>query len=160
MSIYLKVKIDAPAEIIWPFVADPIEMARWNPKLVAVDRSRDGPVTFGECYQIIYRMSSKETEMEAMVERVDRPFHLTIRQRSDDWDESRYALESYTLTESADRTRLTQHVDLSHAGVPLPIRLLIRLMTRFGRATGKPYLEKLKELAEAEVWGNGANLDG
>ena len=57
----------ADAASVWPFLADPVLQADWNPKLVSIERERSGPVRFGERFEVIYRMSGRENHSRVEV---------------------------------------------------------------------------------------------
>ncbi|MDY7092650.1 MAG: SRPBCC family protein [Acidobacteriota bacterium] len=148
MKLRFEVRIAAPPQRVWPWVADPLRMARWNPKLVAIDRAASGELQAGEEYELIYRMSGRDTELRARVELAKPPVELAIRL----WDEAgpheRPTVESYRLEARGDGTRLRQEIDLSRTGIPWPARLLMALLSRWGRPRDEPYLERLRRLVE------------
>src|SRR3954462_4138194 len=59
--------VAAEASDVWPFLADPVLQADWNPKVVSIDRERSGPVRLGERFEMIYRMSGRENQSRVEV---------------------------------------------------------------------------------------------
>lgn len=143
----MQTTIHAPAEAVWPFVADPVLMSAWNEKIIEVDRAAAGLVTLGESYQITYVMSGKQTRSMCEVIKCDPPHELVIRCKLLD-QPGRHVDECYQLTERHGTTQLTQFIDLRASGIPRWARAIIWLITRFGESKGTPYLEVLKNTVE------------
>ena len=143
-----RVKINAPPERVWPFVADPVLESTWNPKMVAIDRDREGTVSLGERFQIEYVMSGRSSRCEAEVLVSDAPTRLVYRYHLLGENKPVSVLMTYDLRRTGDSTRLVQTVNMSGMGIPLPVRALIWFITRFGRSVGAEYLETLR--AEVE----------
>ena len=148
MPLCDQIVISAPPDAVWPRIADPVLMAEWNPKLVAIDRDADGPVRLGEHYSALYRMSGRDRESTVEVIACEPPRRLVLRHTFTTNGRTRVAVESYELIPQDDGSRLEQSVDLSQAGIPAPFRLVFGLIHRFGRSAEEPYLERLRALAE------------
>lgn len=148
MTLVHKTWIAARPADVWPWVADPLRVAEWNPKLVSIDRTRSGPLERDEAYTVIYRMSRRDSEMRAVVTCEELPHRLEIELRDPEWRQTRFVVESYHLDEREGGTRVVQRIDLSHSGIAWPWRLLMGLLSRFGTPQGQPYLERLRELVE------------
>ena len=82
MRIRESIVISADAATVWPFLADPVMQAEWNPKVVSIDRERSGPVRFGERFEMIYRMSGRENHSRVEVT-VAQPSERVVRESSD-----------------------------------------------------------------------------
>ena len=67
MKINENIKITAPPEAVWPYVADPILMASWNDKIVDVQRDADQPVRLNEQFTVTYRMNQKDSPSQVRV---------------------------------------------------------------------------------------------
>src|SRR5688500_13049691 len=115
MRLTSRVTIAAPPDRVWPFVADPELMSRWNPKLIATDRTRTGPVSRLERYTLIYRLSGRPTEHEAEVIECSPPERLSIRllQSTRRHPSAVSAVETYELRDVAGR-------HLTHSAPPNP----------------------------------------
>ena len=152
MTLRDSVFIDALPQDVWPHVADPARAAQWNPKIVNVNRTEEGPLTGGEEYEMEYEMAGRRTPFRATVIELAPPRRLVLRLRQPDWPAHRYVDQAYELTTRRGGTRLRQLVDLRHSGLRWPVRALLWLLDRFGKKTkGKtPYLERLKQLVEQD----------
>lgn len=148
MKIRERVTIDASPATIWPFVADPVGQATWNPKLIAVDRASKQPVVLGEKFKAIYRLSGRDGETEVEVTACQPPNQVTFRHHPAGM--RGYVEESYDLSDlsSAECTRLVQTIDFSHTLIPWYFKTLMWLLATFGYSTEEPYLERLKRIVE------------
>ena len=145
--------ISADASAVWPLVADPVLQADWNPKVVSVGRERSGPVRAGERFEMIYRMSGRENESRVEVAVAQPPFRVVFVHRVAGKAGEQVVEESYEISPRASGgVEVVQTIDLTAAGIPWPIRLLIWFINRFGssRRGEEPYLDRLKRLAEQE----------
>jgi uncharacterized protein YndB with AHSA1/START domain len=149
MRIVQRVEIDASPDEVWPYVADPVLVSIWNPKVVAVDRLREGPVETGEQFEMTYRMSRGDRRSTVEVLAAEAPCRLVIRHTPCERPERGCAVEHYVLEMRRGRTRLTQTLDLSRAGVPLWARPLIWLIMKLGKPKGTPCLELLRDAVES-----------
>lgn len=150
MRLVEKVAIAAPAEVIWPYVADPVLVSVWNPKIVAVEREREGVVVEGERYGIAYRMT-RDVRAEVTVARCEPPTLVVLRNEM--VEPPGVVIETLELRPGTGGTHLSQSIDLSRAGIPLPVRALMWLIHRFGRPADPDeprYLEILRDLIEEE----------
>jgi uncharacterized protein YndB with AHSA1/START domain len=144
------VTIAADAQAVWPLVADPVEHARWNSKVVSIARDRNGPVTRGERFEMIYRMSGRDNTTRVEVSHCQPPRSVVFRHRTQ-WrgreqiSEEKYEIEP--LAHGAKGVKLTQTLDVSRA-VPWWASALIRFINRFGSRQGTSNLERLRDLVE------------
>jgi len=144
-----RITISAPPDVLWPFLADPVQMSLWNDKIVAVDRDSDQPVRTGETFNMIYRMRSKESECVVTVRDVQPGAAVTYEHVAEWRGKPQIVHQTLRLKSTGNQTRVTEEIDLAKAGIPLPFRLLIWVINRFGKPTGEMPLEKLKRLVEA-----------
>lgn len=143
------IDIDATPSEVWPHIADPEEMRRWNPKIVAVSRSPSGPVERGESFWMTYRMRQRQVQAGVEVKVAEPGAALSLEVRpSTGRRPSGPIYESYALTERDGRTRVVRDIDVSQSKLPLPVRILMALLSRFGRAAETPYLARLKKIVE------------
>ena len=150
MRLRSRVTIAAPPERVWPLLADPAQMSRWNPKLISTKRTRSGPVSRLERYSLTYRMSGRETAHDAEVVEYEPPTRLSIRLRTSKRKnpDSVSATETYVLRKVSGGTSLIQILELP---IPWLLSPIVWLIHRFGTPTDEPYLERLKDLAERET---------
>lgn len=151
MKLRQHTRIQAPAESVWPYLVDPVIQAAWNPKIISIDRATDGPVRVGETYEMIFRMSRKEHLSRIEVVELVPNELLGFEHRFEDRGKQRRLGETYGLTPSRGGVKLTHTIDVSDLGIPLPLRILIWLITRFGKDTEQPYLERLREMIESDL---------
>ena len=150
MILRERVTIRATPESVWPWVADPIRVSQWNPKLIAIDRNAGGPLRLGERFREIYRMSGRDRESNCEVIELDAPYLLVVRHRLVD-PADRFADECYRLQATSDGTRLIQEIDLARSGIAWLFQLLMWFLHTTGTPVGKRYLISLKELVEREL---------
>ena len=148
MKLHDSIDIAAEAQIIWPYIADPVLMSAWNPKIVSVGRDGERPVEVGERFEMIYRLSRRDRETEVEVLECTPPQRVVYRHHMQLEERRGYADEIYDLSPRPAGTHLKQTIDMRRAGMPLIIRPLVWFVMRFGRPTGERYLEKLKRIVE------------
>ena len=151
MKITERIVIEATPERVWSWLADPALWARWNPKVKRVKRSQAGAVVAGETFEADFALSDNATTGQVEV-KVCEPFQrLALRH----WVDVRGRVQSlgveFALTADGAETRLLQTTDFSDVGLPWPVKLLVRIIHRFGRPVGRSHLEELKQLAEGSV---------
>ncbi len=151
MTMSESVKISASLDEIWPFVADPVGQATWNDKIVEVDRTSDLPVTLGEHFKITYRMSGKDRKSNVEVIACSPPCEVHFRHQYE-WKSRRsFVEERYTLQQVGDQVKVTQQIDMAASGIPWIFRVLIWLISRFGKSVDQSSMGKLKEVVENSV---------
>jgi uncharacterized protein YndB with AHSA1/START domain len=148
MKIRESIDVDAPAEEVWPLIADPRRMAAWHQKLVTVERSALGPVRLGDRFRTTYVMSGRRQQASTEVIRCQPPIELTLRHYFTIRGRQHYVEESYDVVQQGWASRIDQAVDFREAGMPWGVRQLVRLVAWFGRAVGPGVLEPLKQAAE------------
>jgi|SRR4051794_5367542 carbon monoxide dehydrogenase subunit G len=148
MKVCESIDIDATPEQIWPFIADPQQMAAWHVKLVSVSRSGKGPVYLGDRFETIYEMSGRRRQATAEIVYCQPPTGLTLRHRIAEMGSEHFVDETYELTSRGGSTRVAQSVDFSNAGFPLWARGLMWFISRFGYSVGEGILEPLKRACE------------
>lgn len=151
MQLKQTIAIDAPPESVWLYLADPILQAAWNPKVVSLDRDHDGPVQLGERFEMLYRMSGQDRLSRVEVKAVSEPEQLVFEHTLDWKGKTMTTQESYSIDPLRHGVRVTQTIDLSQAGIPWPIRILIGLIHRFGKAQEAEYLKRLKHMIESDT---------
>jgi uncharacterized protein YndB with AHSA1/START domain len=148
MTLRDKVQIKTPPERVWPFIEDPERMKLWNPKIRKVTPISWGDRDRGFRYRITYFMGKKESEFSAEIVEYRKPERLVIRLTEGRLPWGGYVNEVYELSGDKDGTLLEQRIEID-VEINIFLRWLIAFIVRFGSPTGKKYLERLKELAEA-----------
>ena len=151
MHIKSNTVIQATPEQVWPFLADPIIQAAWNPKIISIERATDSPVKTGETYTMIATMSGRENTSQVEVIDVSEPGQLVFRHHVSNPGREFKVTETFTISPTRKGTRVTHAIDLSQAGIPKILLLLISFLTRLGKSTGLPYLDQLRAMIESEV---------
>lgn len=151
MTLRESIKVAAELEQVWPFVADPVGQATWNEKIVDVRRETAGPVRTGELFGMTYRMSGKARDSDVEVISCDPPSEVRYRHHYQGKSRRFYADERYTLRQAGDQVEVTQHIDMSQAGIPWFFRLLIWFIDRTGKPVDQTTMERLKEEVEKSV---------
>jgi uncharacterized protein YndB with AHSA1/START domain len=141
--------VRASLESVWRYVARPRELSRWNPKLTEVHRNSTDDVRTGESFHLRYQLGNRRVDMVAEVQNCHRPRELTLQLRRTHAARTYYVLEEYRLREVDGATEVTQAIDITRSGIPSWAQVLTWFMHRFGKPTGQPHLETLRELAES-----------
>jgi len=151
MKIRQNTFIAAAALDVWPFVADPLLQAEWNPNVVSIDRVGSGPVRAGETFRMIYRMSGRdkpsrvEIAEAAPAERVVFLHHFGMESFG------QTVAVAFGITPHGEGVKVVQTVDLHPTGLPFPIRILLWFIHRVGRDTEMPHLERLRRIVEERL---------
>jgi len=144
-SIFIR---NVTADEVWPYLADPVLQADWNPKIISIDRQRTGPVIRGERFEMIYRQSKESlSRVEATVVEPGRRVEFTHRVMWKKFEQ--LATESYELVPRDDGVTVKETIGLVRSGIPWYWLTLIWLIKTFGKPTGKGPLDRLKTLIES-----------
>lgn len=141
--------IGATAKEIWPFVADPLLQKEWNTKIVAVERHRTGPVTYGERYSMMFQMGSTPVETQVEIIDCDMDQNLTIEHRSVWKRKEQIVTVNFQLVPNDNYVRVTQSIDFSRSRIPLIFRILMWIINKTGKPVGRTNLEELRRLVNA-----------
>ena len=153
MELIDNIFINRPAGTVWAFLEKPENMLLWNPKV-----KRVSPATFagpqqGFRYSITYQMTERAKASEFLAEFVHfEPLSkLVIRHTGDLSSPNRVIEEIYELSERDRGTFLTQTIKIGNSGINIFFRFLFRFIQRWGKPTGKRYLETLRDLIESDT---------
>ena len=152
MKLVNSIFINRPARAVWAFLENPANMLRWNPKVKHVSPSSFSGPQQGYRYAITYQMHERARASEFQAEFVHfEPFSkLVIRHTGTQSPHDRVIEEIYELSERDGGTFLTQTIHIENSGINIFLRLLIWIIQRWGKPTGKPYLETLRDIIERE----------
>ena len=64
MKSVTRVRVEAPPERVWPWVAHPDGVMRWNPKLVEHAAPPPDRIRSGSRYRVTYRMRPEKDPVE------------------------------------------------------------------------------------------------
>lgn len=148
MKICHDIIIEADIDSVWPFIADPVLQSLWNPKIVAVDRTNNGPVTEGETFQSIYELNHKQRTTNVTVTQCHPPLNVEFDHHMIWQQKDQHHIESYILTQQGQSVHVQQTIDISMDGVPLIAKLLIRFISAFGKSQSTQPLTTLKNLIQ------------
>lgn len=142
--------INRPAATVWAFLEDPGNMPLWNPKVKRVSPSSFTTIQQGYRYAITYQMNERARASEFLAEFVhfEKPTRLVIRLTGRPDSQNRVIEEIYELSESDGGTFLRQTIHIDNAGINIFLRFLVWLIQRWGKPTGKRYLETLRDIIE------------
>jgi hypothetical protein len=138
----------ADASAVWPFLADPVLQADWNPKVVSVGRTRSGPVRFGERFEMIYVMSGRERRSRVEVTACRPLQRIVFLHRMVGDADGRVVEEAYDVVSHDNGVKVIQTIDLSRAGIPWLVRAVMWFISRFGWDAGESNFERLKRVVE------------
>ena len=152
MKLVNSIFINRPARTVWAFLENPVNMLFWNPKVKHVSPSSFSGPQQGYRYAITYQMHERAKASEFRAEFVHfEPFSkLVIRHTGALSPHDRVIEEIYELSERDGGTFLTQTIHIENSGINIFLRLLIWIIQRWGKPTGKPYLETLRDIIERE----------
>jgi uncharacterized protein YndB with AHSA1/START domain len=145
------VRINAPPEHVWPYLEDPERMRLWNTNIKEVGSISWGQRCQGFRYRLTYVLGGKESEASAEIEAYEAPVKLVFRLTGGRLPPTAYAQEIYELSPVPGGSILTQTIRVHNSRINVVFRLLIALLHRFGKPTGKKFLVRLKELVEASA---------
>jgi hypothetical protein len=137
----------SPAQA-WAVVAEPDNLPRWNPKVVRVHGAAGNTLREGSEFWITYRMNGRHTDCLARVTALLPQVRLELSLSSDRLPLGGSIAETYDVEPVEAGVRVTQTVRFKRSGVPWWTLALITVIHRVGRPTGKPYLERLRDLVE------------
>ena len=94
--------------------------------------------------------STRRLDSEFLAEFVhfEPPTKLVIRHTGGPDSQNRVIEEMYELSERDGGTFLIQTIHIDNAGINIFLRFLVWLIQRWGRPTGKRYLETLRDIIE------------
>lgn len=152
MKLVNSILINRPAKTVWAFLENPANMTLWNPKVIHVSPSSFSSPQQGYRYAITYRMHETSRASEFTAEFVHfEPFSkLLIRHTEGLSPRDRVIEEIYELSEREAGTFLTQTIHIENSGINVFLRLLIWIIQRWGKPTGKPYLATLRDIIERD----------
>jgi ligand-binding SRPBCC domain-containing protein len=147
MIIRNKIRISAPSEKIWDFIADPSAMKSWNPRIKEVV-----PVTLGRPkansqYRIRYKLGGAESNYLAEIMEYEEFSKLVLHLEGGILPQKGFIQEIYNLTPDDSNTLLIQQLIIENSGRGMLSALLLRMRNMAGKTAGKKYLSKLKEIA-------------
>jgi len=153
MKLVNSILINRPAKTVWAFLENPLNMLLWNPKVKHVSPSSFSGPRQGYRYAITYQMHERAKASEFLAEFVYfEPFSkLVIRHTGTIAPHDRVIEEIYELSERDGGTFLTQSIHIDNPGINIFLRFLIWIIQRWGKPTGKPYLETLRDIIERDI---------
>ncbi len=114
----LSTVVDRPVADVFDFLADIRNEAAWNPRVVRIEKTSDGPVGAGTTFRGVYRgLGRLDTQLTAF----ERPARFSFRSSG-----PRMGITgTFLLTASAGRTRIALRAELAPRGL---FKLLAPLM--------------------------------
>ncbi len=152
MKLVNSIFINRPAETVWAFLENPVNMLLWNPKVKHVSPSSFSSPQQGYRYAITYQLHETARASEFLAEFIHfEPFSkLVIRDTGEPAPHNRVIEEIYELSEHEGGTFLIQTIHIEKSGINILFRFLIWIIQRWGKPVGKPYLGTLKEMVERD----------
>lgn len=154
MKLVNSIFINRASRAVWAFLENLENMLLWNPKVKHVSPSIFSGPQQGYRYAITYQMheNSIATEFQAEFVHFEPLSKLVIRHTEAlSSPDSRVIEEIYELSERNGGTFLTQTILIKNSGINIFFRLLIWIIQRWGKPTGKPYLATLRDIIEKEA---------
>ncbi|MBI5741670.1 MAG: SRPBCC family protein [Nitrospirae bacterium] len=153
MKLTDQIHVNRPPSAVWAFLVDPANMPRWNPKVKRVSPSSFSSPGPGYRYAITYQMRERARASEFLAEfvRFEPSSKLVIRLTGGPDSHNRVIEEIYDLSERDGGTLLTQSIIIVNSGINIFFRFLIWLIQKWGKPTGKRYLETLRDIIEGDI---------
>lgn len=136
------VEIDAPAERVFEYVAEPERMHEWVGGLVEFRPLGPGPELGSRGVQVV-TMAGRQWELESEITRYEPPRELDARLVHNGFE----SLASYRLEESDGRTRVTTTMETEYKQAFA--RLLAGVVTRQAQKKLEADLARLKQVVES-----------
>lgn len=153
MQVNENTLINATPDQVWPFLIDPVLQASWNPKIISIDRPKDGPVTLGETYSMTAKLSGEQNTTRVEVVDLIEARLLTVQHQLTETGTGFVITETFALESNGTGTRFEHTIDLSQTPIPGILKPLIKLVMKFAKPAGTPQLGRLKQMIESEVGG-------
>ena len=150
MKLIDSIAVNAPAATVWAFLVNPENLPLWNPKVKRVSPASFSAPGPGYRYAITYQLHERTRATEFLAEfvRFEPLVKLVIRNTGGVGPRNQIIEEIYDLSERGGGTFLAQTVDIRNSGINVFFRLLIWFIQRWGKPTGKRYLETLRDIVE------------
>jgi len=153
MKLIDSIAINSPAETVWAFLVNPKNLPLWNPKVKRVSPGSFSSPRLNYRYSITYQMRERARATEFMAEFVhfEPLVKLVIRNTGGQGPRNQVIEEIYELSERDGGTFLVQTIDIRNSGINVFFRFLIWFIQRWGKPTGKRYLETFRDLIEQRM---------
>lgn len=155
MKLVNKILIRRSAATVWVFLQNPENMLLWNPNVTHVSPSVFSNPQQGYRYTITYQLNKNAIAPELQAEFVHfEPFSKLVIRHTEGLSSphnNRVIEEIYELSERDGGTFLTQTIRIENSGINIFLRLLIWIIQKTGKPTGKPYLDTLRDIIERDV---------
>jgi uncharacterized protein YndB with AHSA1/START domain len=143
------ITIMAPPEDVWPWVIDLVKMREWNSKLAEAEPRTSGNPRVGFTCRTVWRMGSRTKQFLTRIEACDPPRRVTFAHQ-DEAQPRRVIRQHFDLLPRAGgkETLVRQQLDFAQSGVPLPVRWLMAVISRFGKPADGALLDDLRKRVE------------
>jgi uncharacterized protein YndB with AHSA1/START domain len=146
MIIRQRSSISRPPAAVWPYIVTPERFQQWNDKIASIEaRER---FRAGQQFTTHYLWKGKEMQCLTVVTGLEEGRLLELRHTRCLGPASRpdmEVLERVELEGDADRSVVTKTIIVRNIDIPLLLRPLVWLITRFGKPKGEDLLKKLCE---------------
>ncbi|NJD55996.1 MAG: SRPBCC family protein [Nitrospirae bacterium] len=149
MILKNKIEISVPPEKLWGFIADPVRIMSWNPKIRKVIPVTIGEPKAGSQYRIRYHLIGGEGNYAAELMEFEAPVRCVLHLKGGNLPTKGYIQEIYEITEKQHGCQLTQTILTDQAGIGFFRALHARLGHLLGSGSARRYLRRLKKLAES-----------
>ena len=146
MKITSSKLFDVPAGDLWVVIHDPANMPAWNTKCISATSTDGGEL--GSTFEASFSMGTNVQETKGEIVAWEYQKKIEFRYLFESaTKEMKSVTETYLITSMGEgRSKLKQVIDLSNAGFPWWAKLLMNVISRFGRSTGPGPLEGIEEL--------------
>jgi hypothetical protein len=148
MILKNNIEISLPPKKLWAFIADPVRIMSWNPKIKTIIPVTLGEPKAGSQYRIRYRLISGEGNYAGELMEFEEPMRCVLHLKGGNLPARGYIQEIYQISEKGNGCLLTQTILIDQAGIWFFHSLRIRLSHLLGANSARRYLRKLKKLAE------------
>lgn len=119
-------------------------MPAWNPKCVSSEALRIWGA--GQKFKITFEMNGKRKDAYGTIVEYTENRLIHFRYTYNEPDKTGTVDEIFELFPKGEKTKITHTVDLSGAGFPPWAKILISMISRFGRKVGTGSLDEIASL--------------
>lgn len=148
MTIREEMDIHRLPSFVWPYLTNANLIAQWNTKIRSISPHTPGPFRPHYTFDLTMLLRDKEKQLSAEVTELVENQRIVIVMQSQEGDSTMQASETYTLKPTRNGTHLERVIDAPAVVMPWWARMLIWLISKFGKPTEETGLQRLARLVE------------
>lgn len=150
MRIVTTREFRCPIDRLWSYIVEPDRQRQWMKGLISNEPTSPGGRGAGSTFRMVIQEGGKHAGYDGEVRVFDRPYRLEVVLRGGNLPTGSALRVDYRLAETGRGTRLDYAAALE-GGRPLNLflRLLMPLLSLFGKLQLRRFLDTLQQLVEA-----------